>query len=84
MEGRIENSFLASYRIGHEYLFLSFCRGRLFRRLHRRTADQVFAKPILYEKCEKNGTPCLRYEDFGDIRRCLENTSSSNTSVIKP
>jgi 2-hydroxy-3-keto-5-methylthiopentenyl-1-phosphate phosphatase len=49
-----------------------------------RAADQVFAKPILYEKCEKNGTPCLRYEDFGDIRRCLENASSSNTSVMKP
>ncbi len=49
-----------------------------------RAADQVFAKGILYEKCVKNGTPCLRYDNFGDIRRCLENTSSSTTSVMKP
>jgi 2,3-diketo-5-methylthio-1-phosphopentane phosphatase len=37
-----------------------------------RAADQVFAKPILHEKCMKNGTPSLLYNDFGDIRRCLE------------
>jgi 2-hydroxy-3-keto-5-methylthiopentenyl-1-phosphate phosphatase len=43
-----------------------------------RAADQVFAKPILYEKCEKNGTPCLSYEDFGDIRRCLEKSYVTN------
>jgi 2-hydroxy-3-keto-5-methylthiopentenyl-1-phosphate phosphatase len=36
-----------------------------------RAADQVFAKPILHEKCMKNGTPSLLYNDFGDIRRCL-------------
>lgn len=34
-------------------------------------ADQLFAKGILYEKCRDNGTPCLLYDDFGDIRRCL-------------
>ena len=37
-----------------------------------RAADQVFAKPILHEKCLKNGTPSLLYDDFGDILRCLE------------
>jgi 2-hydroxy-3-keto-5-methylthiopentenyl-1-phosphate phosphatase len=37
-----------------------------------RTADQIFAKDILYEKCMGNGTPCLLYDDFGDIRRSLE------------
>jgi 2-hydroxy-3-keto-5-methylthiopentenyl-1-phosphate phosphatase len=37
-----------------------------------RTADQIFAKDILYEKCIENGTPCLLYDDFGDIRRSLE------------
>ena len=36
-----------------------------------RTADQIFAKDILYEKCMDNGTPCLRYDNFGDIRRNL-------------
>ena len=37
-----------------------------------RTADQIFAKDILYEKCMENGTPCLHYDDFGDISRYLE------------
>jgi 2-hydroxy-3-keto-5-methylthiopentenyl-1-phosphate phosphatase len=37
-----------------------------------RTADQIFAKDILYEKLMDNSTPCIRYDDFGDIRRCLE------------
>ncbi|MFH2119035.1 MAG: MtnX-like HAD-IB family phosphatase [Pseudomonadota bacterium] len=36
-----------------------------------RAADQVFAKPILHEKCTKNGTPSILYDDFSDIRRCL-------------
>ncbi len=49
-----------------------------------RAADQVFAKPILYEKCKKNGTPSTLYDNFGDIHRCLEKTSSSTTSVMKP
>ena len=31
-----------------------------------------FAKPILHEKCMKNGTPSLLYDNFGDIHRCLE------------
>jgi len=39
-----------------------------------RDADLVFAKETLFKKCMKNGTPCLRYDDFGDIRRCLEKT----------
>jgi 2-hydroxy-3-keto-5-methylthiopentenyl-1-phosphate phosphatase len=39
-----------------------------------RTADQIFAKDILYEKLKDNGTPCLHYEDFGDIRCSLEKT----------
>jgi 2-hydroxy-3-keto-5-methylthiopentenyl-1-phosphate phosphatase len=39
-----------------------------------RMADQIFAKDILYEKCLENGTPCLLYDDFGDIRRCLGET----------
>ena len=37
-----------------------------------RTADQLFAKGVLYEKCRENGTPCLLYDDFGDVRRGLE------------
>ena len=38
-----------------------------------RDADLVFAKETHFKKCMKNGTPCLRYDDFGDIRRFLEN-----------
>jgi 2-hydroxy-3-keto-5-methylthiopentenyl-1-phosphate phosphatase len=45
-----------------------------------RAADQVFAKEILYEKCVNNGTPCLRYDDFADIRRCLEKILSDGFS----
>jgi 2-hydroxy-3-keto-5-methylthiopentenyl-1-phosphate phosphatase len=45
-----------------------------------RMADQVFAKEILYEKCVKNGTPCLHYDDFGNIRRCLEKDCSDGFS----
>lgn len=41
-----------------------------------RTADQIFAKEILYEKCMDNGTPCHRYDHFGDILRCLEKVLS--------
>ena len=48
-----------------------------------RASDQIFAKPILYEKCIGNGTPCTRYKDFGDIRRCLENAASSTSSANK-
>jgi len=35
-------------------------------------ADLVFAKNILYEKCSGNGTPCVRYRHFDDIRKYLE------------
>lgn len=32
-----------------------------------RNADLVFAKYILYEKCRKNGTACIPYENFRDV-----------------
>jgi len=35
-------------------------------------ADMVFAKDILYEKCKQNGTACVLYENFYDIRAFLE------------
>jgi 2,3-diketo-5-methylthio-1-phosphopentane phosphatase len=35
-------------------------------------ADEIFAKGILYEKCQDNGTPCRLWDDFGDVRRGLE------------
>lgn len=36
-----------------------------------RAADQVYAKPILYEKCMKNGTPAILYDNFRDVRSGL-------------
>jgi 2,3-diketo-5-methylthio-1-phosphopentane phosphatase len=33
-----------------------------------RAADVVFAKHILYEKCRQNGTTCIRYRNFRDVR----------------
>lgn len=41
-----------------------------------KTADIVFAKYILYEKCNDNGTACISYENFRDIMDCLENGAS--------
>jgi 2-hydroxy-3-keto-5-methylthiopentenyl-1-phosphate phosphatase len=34
-------------------------------------ADVVFAKEILYEKCREDGTPCIFYESFKDVRNHL-------------
>ncbi len=36
-----------------------------------RDADLVFAKEVLYEKCREDGTPCVHYENFGDIMNYL-------------
>lgn len=34
-------------------------------------ADLVFAKDILWERCMENGTDCVRYENFHDVRKHL-------------
>jgi 2,3-diketo-5-methylthio-1-phosphopentane phosphatase len=44
------------------------------------TADIVFAKYILYEKCRQNGTDCIYYNDFRDIIDCLKNCSSATAA----
>jgi 2,3-diketo-5-methylthio-1-phosphopentane phosphatase len=36
-----------------------------------RIADLVFAKPILSEKCRKNGKACISYENFRDVGEYL-------------
>ena len=36
-----------------------------------KTADLVFAKYILYDKCRKNGTACIPYENFQDVMAYL-------------
>ncbi len=42
-----------------------------------KSADVVFAKYILYDKCRKNGTACIRYENFRDIMSCLAKSGPS-------
>ncbi len=42
-----------------------------------KNADLVFAKYILYDKCRKNGTPCIQYENFHDIMDYLSKKGSS-------
>ena len=49
-----------------------------------RRADLVFAKNILFEKCSGNGTPCVHYRHFGDIRRYLERRFRSGFTGAKP
>ena len=39
-------------------------------------ADIVFAKDVLYEKCRQNGTACVWYENFNDIRAFLDKSES--------
>jgi len=70
--GTCKRSLLDRFRPDHDRIIYvgdghsDICAARM--------ADQIFAKDILYEKCMDNGTPCIRYDDFGDIRRCLEKT----------
>ena len=60
--GRFRNTYDRIIYVGDSYS--DVCPAR--------DADLVFAKETLFKKCMQNGTPCLRYDDFGDIRRCLE------------
>src|SRR3989304_6522456 len=46
-----------------------------------RSADLVFAKHILYEKCRQNGTDCIYYENFRDIMDYLVNNIPAPTSL---
>jgi 2-hydroxy-3-keto-5-methylthiopentenyl-1-phosphate phosphatase len=68
--GTCKRSLLESFRSGYDRIIYvgdghsDICAAG--------TADQLFAKGVLYEKCRGNGTPCLLYDDFGDVRRCLE------------
>jgi len=41
-------------------------------------ADIVFAKDVLYEKCQQNGTICVHYENFNDILVSLRQTICLN------
>ena len=68
--GTCKRSLLDRFRLDHDRIIYvgdghsDICAARM--------ADQIFAKDILYEKCMDSGTPCMHYDDFGDIRRSLE------------
>ncbi len=47
-------------------------------------ADLVFAKSILFEKCSVNGTPCIHYDHFGEIRNVLERRIRSGFTDGRP
>lgn len=35
-------------------------------------ADFIFAKGILFDSCQKNGTICIRFENFGDVHERIK------------
>ncbi len=50
-----------------------------------KTADLVFAKHILYDKCRKNGTACIPYENFRDVMDYLmENIPAGTEFNYRP
>lgn len=68
--GTCKNSVLKQYRSDYDHViyvgngYSDVCPAK--------DADLVFAKDVLYEKCKQNGTSCVYYENFYDIRTFLE------------
>jgi 2-hydroxy-3-keto-5-methylthiopentenyl-1-phosphate phosphatase len=67
--GTCKSRILNSYRLIYDKIiyigdgYSDFCPSRY--------ADLVFAKHILFQKCEKEGTPCLQFKDFGEVNEYL-------------
>lgn len=67
--GTCKSRILNSYRLIYDeiiYLgdgYSDFCPSRY--------ADMVFAKKLLYQRCEREGTPCLPFNDFSEINAYL-------------
>lgn len=65
--GTCKSRILNSYRIMYNEIvyigdgYSDFCPSRY--------ADVVFAKKILFQKCEQEGTPCFRFNDFSEIKK---------------
>ena len=71
--GTCKNSVLKKHRLDYDRViyvgngYSDVCPAK--------DADLVFAKEVLYEKCMQNGTRCVHYENFGDIRKYLNKNS---------
>jgi 2,3-diketo-5-methylthio-1-phosphopentane phosphatase len=67
--GTCKNNILNSYRLLYDQIiyigdgYSDFCPTRY--------ADLVFAKKILFEKCERDGISCIPFKDFRQINKYL-------------
>jgi len=68
--GTCKNSVLKQHRL--DYNWVIYVGNGHSDVCPAKDADLVFAKDVLYEKCLQNGTKCVRYENFGDIRKYLK------------
>jgi 2-hydroxy-3-keto-5-methylthiopentenyl-1-phosphate phosphatase len=68
--GTCKSRILNSYRLIYDKIiyigdgYSDFCPSRY--------ADVVFAKSILYQRCEQEGTPCMSFTDFSEINNYLK------------
>lgn len=68
--GTCKSRILNSYRLIYDKIiyigdgYSDFCPSRY--------ADVVFAKKILYERCEQEGIPCMLFDDFSEINSYLQ------------
>ncbi len=68
--GTCKSRILNSYRLSYDKIiyigdgYSDFCPSR--------HADVVFAKKILYQRCEQEGTPCMLFDDFSEINNYLK------------
>lgn len=69
--GTCKSRILNSYRLIYDQIiyigdgYSDFCPSRY--------ADIVFAKKILFQKCEQEGTPCVQFKNFSEINKYLVN-----------
>jgi 2-hydroxy-3-keto-5-methylthiopentenyl-1-phosphate phosphatase len=67
--GTCKSRILNSYRLIYDKIiyigdgYSDFCPSRY--------ADIVFAKKLLFQKCEKEGTPCVQFKDFNEINKYI-------------
>lgn len=76
--GTCKRMILEGYRPSYERIFYvgdghsDVCAAR--------KADLVFAKNVLYDKCQEGNIDCIPYETFGDVRIRLESILSHLSS----
>ncbi|MGV8056776.1 MAG: MtnX-like HAD-IB family phosphatase [Smithellaceae bacterium] len=68
--GTCKSRILNSYRLIYDKIiyigdgYSDFCPSRY--------ADVVFAKKILFQRCEREGIPCIPFDDFSEINNYLK------------